>query len=108
MEQLDDLKRDIHKIARDKGFWDMPMGKDCKNCPHWKASKIALMHSELSEALEVIRKPEASKESVGTELADTIIRILDYCAANDIDISQDIINKVQVNAGRDYKHGKRF
>lgn len=40
-----------------------------------------------------------------TELADTIIRILDMCALYNIDIDKILIKKHKLNIARPYKHG---
>lgn len=77
------------------------------------ASKIALMHSELSEALEADRKGLQSEvipglSGVAEELADTVIRVLDYCGAHGIDLGAAIAAKMQVNLNRPYKHGKAY
>lgn len=86
-----------------------------------KGELIALMHSELSEALEGIRKnlmdehlPQRTSEEV--EMADTIIRILDYCAGFNLDIEGAIFEKLKYNSTRSdhslekrkEKHGKKF
>jgi NTP pyrophosphatase (non-canonical NTP hydrolase) len=44
-------------------------------------------------------------EGIGTELADCIIRILDYCAYAGIDIDEIIRLKHEYNKTRPYKHG---
>lgn len=70
-----------------------------------KGEKIALMHSELSEALEGARKglpdahlPHRSAEEV--EMADAVIRILDYCGRFNLDIGGAIAEKLRYNATR--------
>lgn len=79
-----------------------------------KGERIALMHSELSEALEGIRKglmddklPHRKMEEV--ELADTIIRILDYAGFYGFDLGGAIIEKLEYNAKReDHKFENRL
>ena len=67
---------------------------------------IALMHSELSEALEDLRTGHLNH--VGEELADCVIRILDYCEGRNIDLQKEVLKKIKKNKGRKYKHGKAF
>ncbi len=94
---ITDLLKICHKIARDKGFWDVERND---------GELIALMHSELSEALEGLRKGDW--KNVSEEMADTVIRIFDFCYARDIDLEKDILGKIKVNKKRTYKHGKKF
>lgn len=71
-----------------------------------KLELIALMHSELSEALEGIRKdlmddklPHRKMEEV--ELADTVIRIMDYCGLYELDLAGAIMEKLAYNRQRE-------
>ena len=77
--------------------------------------KIALMHSELSEALEYIRNgnppsdhiPEFS--GVEEEMADVIIRVFDYCGARGYNLPGALLAKMGYNADCPIKHGgKKF
>lgn len=85
------------------------------------AVKIALIHSELSEALEGIRKDStdehlAHRKSAEVELADAIIRIFDLAGALNYDLETTIVEKLEYNSRRaDHKpearasaNGKRF
>ena len=76
---------------------------------------VALMHSELSEALEYARKnPNATSDhipeftGVEEELADVIIRIFDYAGMKNLRLGEAIFAKMEFNKGRPYKHGKKF
>lgn len=77
-----------------------------------KLARIALMHTELSEAVEGIRKnamddklPHRSMEEV--ELADALIRILDDAGAYKFDLGGAVVEKLNYNRTRPYKHGKQ-
>lgn len=96
----------VHETAKDKGFWD----SECND-----AEKIALMHSELSEALEALRHGNAPDDKipdysgVEAELADTVIRIMDYCKYRKFNIAEAIVEKAKFNANRPRMHGgKKF
>jgi NTP pyrophosphatase (non-canonical NTP hydrolase) len=94
----------ISQWAEGKGWWDEELAGNKRN----DGEMIALMHSELSEALEGLRKPADSTISQGNlaeEMADTVIRILDFCAHRDIDLGSAIMEKMAVNEKRPYKHG---
>ena len=75
---------------------------------------IALIHSELSEALEEYRNGhgvtevylrDGKPEGVPVELADVMIRIGDMCGLLGIDIDEAIKLKMQYNSGRPHRHG---
>lgn len=68
-------------------------------------SKIALIHSEVSEATEGVRKGLnddhlPNRKMVEVEMADAIIRILDLCGHEGWDIEGAIIEKLEYNKKR--------
>lgn len=69
--------------------------------------RIALAHSELSEALEAHRKGKqfddklTDKDAVAVELADCIIRILDTASTLNLNIADAFISKCRYNTERE-------
>ncbi|PBB41854.1 hypothetical protein CK222_21680 [Mesorhizobium sp. WSM3866] len=76
---------------------------------------VALMHSELSEALEADRKGKRQddklpwRNAVEVELADCVIRIFDTAAARGYDLAAAILDKNRFNRERaDHKLENRL
>ncbi len=118
---LNELANEIHTVSVNKGFYDGD------RCAH---EILALIHSEVTEALDELRigrgksevlyegqpgfwsttQSELYPKPVGfpTELADVIIRTLDAAAFYGIDIDKVVREKIEYNKTRTYKHGKKF
>lgn len=97
LKALNTLADDVYQTAVDKGWHE--------NTVPFPA-QIALIHSELSEALQADRKGEGSA-AVAEELADVIIRVLDTARWLELDIAKAIVEKTEANKARPYRHGGR-
>ena len=108
IEAYNDLASRVYARAYANGFW----GEEGKVRNFGES--IALVHSELSEALEGERMGDPPDDKIPkftsreAELADAIIRIMDMGEGYDLRIAEALIAKMKFNAGRPYKHGKKF
>ena len=62
--------------------------------------EFALTYGELSEAYEAWRK---KKENVGEEIADVVIYLLGLCEILNVNLEQELLDKIEINKNRVYK-----
>lgn len=109
MTNLDQLANSLHETAREKGFWD-PSHKMEGELFVFYAKQLAMVHSEVTEVLEAIRK-DKGQDQVVEEMADIIIRVLDLYAGmkrnGDVLDSLDEVlkTKADFNSTRPKMHG---
>lgn len=102
---INSLTKKAHQNAVAHGWWEEERSF---------GEIIALMHSELSEALEYDRKGNGQSDhipeftGVEEELADVVIRIFDYCGRKNLRLGEAVIAKMKFNESRPYKHGKKY
>ena len=115
LETMENLQKNLHQNSVDHGFWEEV---DNTSVP----TKLCLIHSEVSEALESYRKgnPPCEKtypsslnsepvkldiSSIAEEMADVVIRVMDLCEHLHIDLGRAILAKADYNRNRPFQHG---
>lgn len=104
---FDAMQVRVHDTAQDKGWYDTPREI---------GTTLMLMVCELSEAMEVFRDDPSMQEpdaklpehtAMAVELADVVIRIMDFAEYNEIDVSAAVSAKAHYNESRPYRHGNK-
>lgn len=110
---LDKLAEELNETAIQKGFWAPLLRMEAEDDFIFFAKQLAMIHSEVTEALEALRKDQGDDKFV-EELADLIIRTLDLWAGmNKVrarklpSLHEAIIKKAGVNKERPKLHGVR-
>jgi len=120
---LNNLSKTIFETNLNVGWWThedvINLSKNHESNKYSKetstliASKLALIHSEVSEALEGMRKGLKDdhlphRDMIEVELADTMIRIFDLAGYMNLDLGGAIIEKFKYNQTRaDHKLSNR-
>ncbi len=101
-----------HGLAKEAGWHDKPREV---------GTMLALVHSEVSEALEGFRKDLnddhlTNRKMAEVELADAVIRIFDLAGSKGFDIGGALVEKLKYNTtrkdhqkeNREKENGKKF
>lgn len=117
---LNELTEIAHAQSRHQGFWDDAVG--ISGYPLVRSlvtaavpGRLALIHSEVSEALEDWRKdpkfpameldPDGKPVGFPSELADILIRVGDLAGALGVDLDEAVQAKLAHNRTRPHRHG---
>jgi NTP pyrophosphatase (non-canonical NTP hydrolase) len=110
LTDLDDLAHTLHAHARTKGFYEPLEHMDDKDHIVFQLKQLAMIHSEVTEVLEAMRKSQGG-DKVTEELADILIRVLDFWAyLNETGytlkkLSVALNEKIAENQSRSHMHG---
>ena len=105
--RINDIASKIYENAKAKGFHEYApiFGKGERDTRHI-LSWLMLITTEVAEAAEAVRIND--KINFAEELADIVIRVFDCAEATGVNIEQEIVNKVDKNLARKYKHGGKL
>lgn len=101
VDQLWRVGQNIVSINKQNG-WDVAAPDDWKNKQKLMAV-LMLINTELAEAAEALRNDD--RANFEEELADVFIRLLDLAYGMDLDLAQNVLEKMVENSNRGHKHG---
>ena len=110
LNDMDDLAHTLHAHAKRQGFYEPYDHMNEADYVVFYLKQLAMVHSEVTEVLEAIRK-EQGDDKVVEELADILIRVLDFWAfLNETgytkrSLSKALNEKVEKNKQREWRHG---
>ena len=112
MKTIKEMQAEVDELIEAKGWKDKPVSF---------VEAMAMLHSEVSEALEAWRnwgledatdheteawnETRPKPEGVGAEFADVFIRLLDDCERFGVDLEAEYERKMAYNHTRPYRHG---
>lgn len=100
MPKFRDLQKQVWQTAEDKGFHKTPDFDRCGTLV-----RLCLIHTEISEVAQEVKRHGMSVAGIAEELADATIRLMDLAEGLGIDLESAIIKKNTKNQGREYLYG---
>ena len=126
---LDVMQKLVHESSKAHGWYTCQdcLGNEGGYCQSCKGTRVvirnipemlALIHSEVSEALEDYRNQrlpldqytmhDDKPEGFGVELADIVIRVMDLAEYLSIDLAEMIVLKYRYQLTRPHRHGGKL
>jgi NTP pyrophosphatase (non-canonical NTP hydrolase) len=117
---FNELAKEIHEGNTARGFWEgdrkltevvmltvceLAEAIEADRGEKWATETDILQYKNISTPK---RFKENIKDTVQDEIADAIIRLLDFSHKFNIDLDFHIKAKLDYNASRPYKHGKTY
>jgi len=103
--EISEMQLEVHRIAVEHGWWENPRPV---------GEVLMLMVTELAEAMEAYRNGNQESEKIPgfsqmeEELADVVIRLLDYAGGENLNIEGALLAKMAYNEKRPYRHGGKL
>ena len=110
LNDLDQIGSIIHANAVEKGFYDPVHRMDQQDIIIFELKQLAMIHSEVTEVLEALRK-DKGPDVVSEEMADIFIRLMDLHSFMELQghvnqkMSEAVLKKISVNSDRPMLHG---
>ena len=114
---LTELQFRAHRVNVQNGWWedrDAMIESHPSALPAVVLCCIALQHSELSEAVEAIRKhvpltwsDHTQPDTAVREMAGCVVRIMDLCERMGWDLEKAVTAEIDRNETRGHRHGGR-
>ncbi len=104
---INEIGKDCVKIAKDHGWIPKEEIDSIEEDKYYLATKVALIHSEVSEMLEAMRVNDW--DNLVEEGIDVIIRTFEFLSClKDVDIEKELFKKMEINRNRSFRHGGKL